>query len=99
MAAKTVRAITRSGVSKAVPPVSFRPTAPTTSRPIVAGTIHRPRPRPMASLGPRLWPLGRPAACQGSLQRLGAERLAARRRLRRFALEALATAMATTAGG
>jgi hypothetical protein len=49
----------------------------------------------MASLGPRPWPLGRPAACQGSLQRLSDERLAARRRLRRFALEALATAMAT----
>jgi hypothetical protein len=49
----------------------------------------------MVSLGPRLWPLGRPGACQGAQRRLSAERLATRKRLRRFALEALATAMAT----
>jgi hypothetical protein len=75
--------------------VSFRTTASTTSRSIETGAIHRPRPRAMVSLGPRHWPLGRPTACQGWQERLGAERLAARRRLRRYALEALATAMAT----
>jgi len=89
----------------AVPPVSFRPTAH--RRPLALGADHRPSPLRISSLGPRLWPLARPAHCLASqrplttdqlaAEQLAAEQLAAGRlrRLRRFALEGLATAMAT----
>jgi hypothetical protein len=87
----------------AVPPVSFRPTAH--RRPLALGADHRPSPLRISSLGPRLWPLARPAHCLASQRLLTTDQLAAEqlaagrlrrlRRLRRFALEGLATAMAT----
>jgi hypothetical protein len=84
----------------AVPPVSFRPTAH--RRPLALGADHRPSPLRISSLGPRLWPLARPAHCLASQRPLTTDQLAAEqlaagrlRRLRRFALEGLATAMAT----